>query len=104
MEVKRRVAEEMKLTWNKNKNNKKRSLEAIANYSNLPFDQLKPSADDTQLQNQKPAASQNQEKPSADALDSDSKQLAQSFQAQGNQLAEVYTFSLFSFSFFSCFQ
>ncbi|XWS25067.1 hypothetical protein CRYUN_Cryun27aG0039200 [Craigia yunnanensis] len=76
----------MKLTWNKN--NRKRSLEAIANYPNLPFDQQKPSADDTQLQNQKPAASQNQEKPSADALDSDSKQFAQSFQAQGNQLAE----------------
>ncbi|XWS23664.1 hypothetical protein CRYUN_Cryun28dG0034500 [Craigia yunnanensis] len=78
----------MKLTWNKNKNNKKRSLEAIANYSNLPFDQQKPSADDTQLQNEESPASQNQEKPSADALDSDFKQLAQSFQAQGNKLAE----------------
>ncbi|XP_022768058.1 tetratricopeptide repeat protein 33 isoform X2 [Durio zibethinus] len=78
----------MKLTWNRKTNNKKRSLDAIANYPNLPFDQHKPSADDTQLQNGEPAASQNQEKPSADALDSDSQQLAQSFQAQGNKLAE----------------
>ncbi|XVE55253.1 hypothetical protein DITRI_Ditri03aG0144500 [Diplodiscus trichospermus] len=78
----------MKLTWNKNKSNKKRSLEAIANYPNLPFDQQKPSAADTQLQNEEPPASQNQEKPSDDASDSDFKQLAQSFLAQGNKLAE----------------
>ncbi|XVE95572.1 hypothetical protein REPUB_Repub02eG0109800 [Reevesia pubescens] len=78
----------MKLTWKNNKNNKKRSLEAIANYPNLPFDQQNPSADDSQLQNQESTASQNQDKPSDDALDSDSKQLAQSFQAQGNKLAE----------------
>ncbi|XWS15189.1 hypothetical protein CRYUN_Cryun35bG0073000 [Craigia yunnanensis] len=78
----------MKLTWNKNKNNKKRSLEAIANYPNLPFDQQTPSADDTKLHNEEPPASENQEKPSADALDSDFKQLARSFQAQGNKLAE----------------
>ncbi|XP_039056222.1 tetratricopeptide repeat protein 33-like isoform X2 [Hibiscus syriacus] len=78
----------MKLTWNKKKNNKKRSIEAIASYPNLPFDGQQPSADNTQFQNQEPAASQNQEKPSADALDSDFKLLAQSFQDQGNKLAE----------------
>lgn len=78
----------MKLTWNKKNNNKKRSIEAIAAYPNLPFDKQESSADDTQLHNQEHAASQNQEKPSADALDSDFKQLAQSFQAQGNNLAE----------------
>ncbi|KAK8298428.1 hypothetical protein V6Z12_D05G254200 [Gossypium hirsutum] len=79
----------MKLTWNKNKsNNKKRSREAIANYPNLPFDLQDPSHDDMQLQNQEHAHSQHQDKPSADALDSDFKQLAQFFQAQGNKLAE----------------
>ncbi|KAE8666652.1 BTB/POZ domain-containing family protein [Hibiscus syriacus] len=78
----------MKLTWNRKKNNKKRSIEAIASYPNLPFDRQQPSADNTQFQNQEPAPSQNQEKSSADALDSDFKQLAQSFQAQGNKLAE----------------
>ncbi|KAA3453773.1 tetratricopeptide repeat protein 33 isoform X1 [Gossypium australe] len=79
----------MKLTWNKNKsNNKKRSREAIASYPNLPFDQQDPLHDDMQLQNQEHAHSQHQDKPSADALDSDFKQLAQSFQAQGNKLAE----------------
>ncbi|KAE8715472.1 putative Chalcone synthase [Hibiscus syriacus] len=42
------------------------------------------------LQNHEPTASQNHEKPSADALDSDCdfKKLAQSFQAQGDKLAE----------------
>ncbi|GMI82948.1 hypothetical protein like AT1G77230 [Hibiscus trionum] len=74
----------MKLTWTK----KKRPIEAIASYPNLPFDQQEPSADASPLHNQEPAASQNQEKPSADALDSDFQQLAQSFQAQGNNLAE----------------
>ncbi|KAK8354963.1 hypothetical protein V6Z12_A05G254900 [Gossypium hirsutum] len=79
----------MKLTWNKNNNNNnKRSREAIASYPNLPFDQQDPSHDDMQLQNQEHAHSQHQDKPSADALDSDFKQLAQSFQAQGNKLAE----------------
>ncbi|XVF64465.1 hypothetical protein PTKIN_Ptkin09bG0172100 [Pterospermum kingtungense] len=72
----------MKLTWNK-KNTKKRPLEAIANYPNLPFDQQNPSDNDTQLQNQQPL-----EKSSSHDLDSDSKKLAQSFQEQGNQLAE----------------
>ncbi|OMO62661.1 Tetratricopeptide-like helical [Corchorus olitorius] len=78
----------MKLTWNKNnKNNKKRPLEAIGNYPNLPFEQQNPD-DDSQLQNEE-SSSQNQEKaPSADFLDSDAKQLAQSFQAQGTKLAE----------------
>ncbi|XP_021284483.1 tetratricopeptide repeat protein 33 isoform X1 [Herrania umbratica] len=77
----------MKLTWNKNKikNNKKRSLEAIAHYPNLPFEQRKP---DSQLQSEETAASQNHENSSADSLDSDSKRLAQSFHAQGNMLAE----------------
>lgn len=89
----------MKLTWNKNKNknNKKRSLEAIAHYPNLPFEQQKP---DAQLQSEEPAASQNHEKSSADSLDSDSKRLAQSFQAQGNMLAEVYTLFPLIFFFF----
>ncbi|KAK8692200.1 hypothetical protein V6N13_075675 [Hibiscus sabdariffa] len=78
----------MKLTWNKKNNKKKRPVEAIASYPNLPFDQQQPSDDDTRLHNQEPAASLIQEKPSVDASDSDFKQLAQSFQAQGNKLAE----------------
>ncbi|XP_044510103.1 tetratricopeptide repeat protein 33 [Mangifera indica] len=65
----------MKLTWNKNKNNKKRPL---TQFSNLPFDQDNSVADEDL---QKDGKSEPPEP-------LDIKHLAQSFQSQGNKLAE----------------
>ncbi|GKU98405.1 hypothetical protein SLEP1_g11416 [Rubroshorea leprosula] len=81
----------VKLTLNKDKNSKKRSSEAILQYPNLPLEQeTQHEADTNRLKedgNVK-AASQIQEQLSGDSLDADTKQLAQSFQAQGNRLAQ----------------
>ncbi|XP_031281597.1 tetratricopeptide repeat protein 33 [Pistacia vera] len=65
----------MKLTWNKNKNNKKRPL---TQFSNLPFDQDDSGADQDL---QKDGDSEPREP-------LNTKQLAESFQSQGNKLAE----------------
>lgn len=99
------AAREMKLIWkNKSKDNKKRSLGAKSVYPNLPFDHqdepntahLNDGGDDGNFRalNQHPPEILSSRQPSQS---SDAKQLAESFQAQGNKLAEVPTF--FSFSF-----
>ncbi|KAJ4700792.1 Tetratricopeptide repeat 33 [Melia azedarach] len=67
----------MKLTWNKNKSSKKRSL---PQYPNLPFDQ-EDQEHQTDSELKKEDQNENQEP-------LDSKRLAESFQAQGNKLAE----------------
>ncbi|GLT50232.1 hypothetical protein SLA2020_237320 [Shorea laevis] len=81
----------MKLTWNKNKNSKKRSLGAISQYPNLPFEREAQHEADTERLKEDgidKGASQIQEQVSGDSSEADTKQLAQSFQAQGNKLAE----------------
>ncbi|GLT84920.1 hypothetical protein SLE2022_031280 [Rubroshorea leprosula] len=81
----------MKLTWNNNKNSKKRSLGAISQYPNLPFERETQHEADTERLKEDgidKAASQIQEQVSGDTSDADTKRLAQSFQTQGNKLAE----------------
>lgn len=103
----------MKLTW-KNKsrdNNKKRTLGSVSIYPNLPFDnqdeassaQLKAKdgdgdGDDEELGDFNPESLASRE-PSES---SDAKQLAESFQAQGNKLAEVPNYNSFFFSLLLC--
>ncbi|KAJ0085616.1 hypothetical protein Patl1_08248 [Pistacia atlantica] len=72
----------MKLTWNKNKNNKKRPL---TQFSNLPFDQDDSGADQDL---QKDGDSEPREP-------LNTKQLAESFQSQGNKLAELHQHGTF---------
>lgn len=78
----------MKLTWKKDNKSKKRPLAALSKYPNLPFDQQ--DQEDAHQNNKDDDNSDNkQDKP----LDSEpNKQLAESFQAQGNRLAEVVLF------------
>ena len=87
----------MKLTWknNKNKSSKKRPVPTTSNLRNLPFDfdqqqnQDQPSPTTTST-NTNPQLSG--ELASFDSSDSsNTKQLALSFQAQGDKLAEVST-------------
>lgn len=83
----------MKLTWkNNSKNSRKRSLAAVSKLSNLPFEHHQ---EDDEANNSSNTQLKNKENGSEGlaCLDasksSDAKQLAQSFQAQGNKLAEV---------------
>ncbi|KAB1202400.1 Tetratricopeptide repeat protein 33 [Morella rubra] len=92
----------MKLTWkNNNKNTKKRSLAAVSNFPNLPFENNQDQHGDD---NSSGAQLNKKEKSeegltSLDASDSsDAKQLAQSFQALGNKLAEIDSFLLILFT------
>ncbi|KAJ9166721.1 hypothetical protein P3X46_021428 [Hevea brasiliensis] len=79
----------MKLTWKKDNKSKKRSLAAISKYPNLPFDQQDPgdsieigSKDEEHSNSELVVASH-------EPLNSESdRHLAESFQAQGNKLAE----------------
>lgn len=90
----------MKLTWkNKRKDNKKRSLGAVSIYPNLPFDHQDDDADTAYLKDgddDKFGFATQQDPPQILAArepseSSEAKQLAESFQAQGNKLAEVPT-------------
>ncbi|KDP32882.1 hypothetical protein JCGZ_12174 [Jatropha curcas] len=80
----------MKLTWKKDNKSKKRPLAAISKYPNLPFDQqqdfeesIKTDNKNEDNGNSKQVVTSNEPSNS----DSDS-QLAESFQSQGNKLAE----------------
>jgi hypothetical protein len=84
----------MKLAWKNN--SKKRSLSAISKFPNLPFEnqQLQDQHEDeanrssnTQLNKKENGDEGSASLESSDS--SDAKQLAHSFQAQGNKLAEV---------------
>ncbi|XP_015868515.3 uncharacterized protein LOC107405937 [Ziziphus jujuba] len=88
----------MKLTWkNKRKDNKKRSLGAVSIYPNLPFDHQDDDADTAYLKDgddDKFGFATQQDPPQILAArepseSSEAKQLAESFQAQGNKLAEA---------------
>ncbi|KAF5444669.1 hypothetical protein F2P56_033785 [Juglans regia] len=82
----------MKLTWkNNSKNSKKRSLAAVSNFPNLPFehhqeDDEANNSSNTQLKKKENGSEGLASLDSSDS--SDAKQLAQSFQTQGNKLAE----------------
>lgn len=78
----------MKLTWNKNKGNKKRSL---PQFPNLPFDQQDRGHELTDTELKKNDDNNEHQEPHT-------KQLALSFEAQGNNLAEV-PFSLLSLQY-----
>lgn len=88
----------MKLTWKNKSNTRKRSLTAISSRSNLPFEV--PGAgeveDDSAYNRQDKEvnleAVDRREDESSDCS-SDLKRLAESFQAQGDRLAEVPVFS-----------
>ncbi|ESR47552.1 TPR REGION domain-containing protein [Citrus sinensis] len=69
----------MKLTWNKNKGNKKRSLQQ---FPNLPFDQQDQERGLSGTELEKNDDNNEHQEPF------DAKQLALSFEAQGNNLAE----------------
>ncbi|KAI9113112.1 hypothetical protein K1719_015637 [Acacia pycnantha] len=86
----------MKVTW---KNSKKRSLPAVSNFSNLPFEHqdehATPHQDRDRLPNHKDAeigsrnSDQSEDQDSSHPSDlSESRRLAQEFQAQGDKLAE----------------
>lgn len=77
----------MKLTWKKDKTSKKRSL---AQYPNLPFDR---SDDESNKKDDEDEDTHNQQQ-RQQRQSSDAKQLAESFQEQGNQLAEVCILSI----------
>lgn len=79
----------MKLTWNKNKGNKKRSLQQ---FPNLPFDQQDQEHGLSGTELEKNDDNNEHQEPF------DAKQLALSFEAQGNNLAEV-PFSLLSLQY-----
>lgn len=97
----------MKLTWknNNNKSSKKRPVPTTSNLRNLPFDfdqqqnqdQPSPTTTSTNTNTQL-----NEDLASLDSSDSsNTKQLALSFQAQGDKLAEVSTnYSLTPQNFF----
>jgi hypothetical protein len=101
----------MKLAWkSNNKNSKKRSLSAISKFPNLPFENQQDQHEDeanrssnTQVDKRENGDEGSGSLESSDS--SDAKQLAQSFQAQGNKLAEVspdfWSPSLLPFSFSS---
>ncbi|CAI0393318.1 unnamed protein product [Linum tenue] len=78
----------MKVTWNKEKVNKKRPLAAISKSQNLPFDKdddeaISHSNDDAGGQDKQPGVA------AGEPLNSESNiQLSESFQAQGDKLAE----------------
>ncbi|CAL1362639.1 unnamed protein product [Linum trigynum] len=78
----------MKVTWNKEKVNKKRPLAAISKSQNLPFDKdddeaISHSNDDAGGQDKQPGVA------AGEPLNSESNiQLSESFQAQGDELAE----------------
>ncbi|KAE8100519.1 hypothetical protein FH972_018414 [Carpinus fangiana] len=84
----------MKLAWkSNNKNSKKRSLSAISKFPNLPFENQQDQHEDeaNRSSNTQLNKKENGDEGSASLESSDStdaKQLAQSFQAQGNKLAE----------------
>lgn len=81
----------MKLAWKNN--SKKRSLSAISKFPNLPFEnQQDQHEDEANRSSNTQLNKENGDEGSASLESSDSsdaKQLAQSFQAQGNKLAEV---------------
>ncbi|KAG7941133.1 hypothetical protein I3843_16G023800 [Carya illinoinensis] len=82
----------MKLTWkNNSKNSKKRSLAAVSNFPNLPFEHHQEDDEANNSSNTQLKIKENGSEglASLDASNSsDAKQLAQSFQMQGNKLAE----------------
>ena len=104
----------MKLTW-KNKsrdNNKKRTLGSLLIYPNLPFDN-QDEANTAHLKDKdkdkdgdgdaKELGAFNPRLASREPSESsDAKQLAESFQAQGNKLAEVPNYYSFFFSLLLC--
>ncbi|XP_021896510.1 tetratricopeptide repeat protein 33 [Carica papaya] len=73
----------MKVTWTKK--TKKRSLGAISHYPSLPFDQESP---DNNQQHQSDSELKTGDHHLPAHFDSRSKQLAESFQLQGNKFAE----------------
>ncbi|KAG8633224.1 hypothetical protein MANES_18G084200v8 [Manihot esculenta] len=79
----------MKLTWKKDNKSKKRPLAAISKYPNLPFDQ-QDTEDSIEIGDQDGEHSYKEHGvASHEPLNSQSdRQLAESFQAQGNKLAE----------------
>ncbi|GAV79040.1 TPR_1 domain-containing protein/TPR_11 domain-containing protein, partial [Cephalotus follicularis] len=93
----------MKLTWNK-KSNKKRPLAAISQRPNLPFDhqgentQRHITHKEQKIEEERHGNSKNEEQPNIQTsqhhqLDPQPIQLAHSFQAQGNKLAQEGKFS-----------
>lgn len=83
---------EMKLTWKKDNKSKKRPLAAISKYPNLPFDQ-QDTEDSIEIGDKDGEHSYKEHGvASHEPLNSQSdRQLAESFQAQGNKLAEVFS-------------
>lgn len=87
----------MKLTWKNKGNSKKRSLAAVSSRSNLPFEvpieveeHDRANRQDKELNLE---AVDRREDGASDRSFSDLKRLAESFQAQGDTLAEVHVFS-----------
>ncbi|CAN1801618.1 Tetratricopeptide repeat protein 33 [Linum perenne] len=77
----------MKVTWNKEKVNKKRPFAAISRHPNLPFDKDEDLVPNHTTINNK--ESDNSQEGGAQNLNSESnRKLSQSFQAQGDKLAE----------------
>lgn len=89
----------MKLTWKNKGNSKKRSLTTISTRSNLPFEVPGVVEEDDRANPQvKEVTAQPVDRSEDEASDrslSDLKRLAESFQAQGDTLAEVHVFSFY---------
>lgn len=93
----------MKLTWKNKGNSKKRSLAAVSSRSNLPFE-VPIEAEEHDRANRQDKelnleAVDRREDGASDRSFSDLKRLAESFQAQGDTLAEVHVFSSYMFVF-----
>lgn len=93
----------MKLTWKNKANSKKRSLAPISSRSNLPFEVPgEVGEDDAANPLDKEVTAQPVDQSEGEASDrsfSDLKRLAESFQAQGDTLAEVHVFSFYMLVF-----
>ncbi|CAN1801616.1 Tetratricopeptide repeat protein 33 [Linum perenne] len=90
----RQSEREMKVTWNKEKVNKKRPFAAISRHPNLPFDKdedLVPNhttINNKESDNSQEGGAQNLSEPLEPSDSESNRKLSQSFQAQGDKLAE----------------